>query len=475
MPGSARIREIAPAALVASLAGVCIGALRPGLALAAVALTGLLILACARPGWIVYGAILAAPLHVYRVPLAIGNLSAFRGLILLGGFGLCVRWATGRSKPANRESGSIPIAVWLCCAVAFLGYEGFIELPRSGSDLGVTFFQIHAFFFLAVTLIAVSLATGATRRRTLIIMALISAISPLLLIAEQALTANAGSVQQLPFLTTSDISLDINRTGVSFGDGFRPAGTFSDPNYFAIFAAITFILADEMAPTVRARWPRIALIVLRLALIASIALSLSRSGAVIVGAYLLVSRSARFSIPRMARSLGTIAACVLVLVVFLKPYLSFSTIEQRVNDPVSNAVHRETRRVALEEGSAYPWTGIGLANLGAVLQQPPDRSSAHAQPFTLFAEEGLIGLLLGGAALALPAIALIRRRGWARAGIAVGLGVAVWTYDFLYVLDVAAIWLALMIAPEGDPPPSVADPPPRVTTTRFAERSSVPV
>jgi hypothetical protein len=423
--GRGSSRELALAALVAALAGATIGLAGAGMAAAVLVLAAALLVTCVRPGWPIYAAVAVAPLHVYRIPIGVGNLSPFRALILIAAVGLVVQWAFGRTNRRLDLADRKLFVTWLGAIAAFLLYEGLVALPRSGSQLGSTLFQVHVFFFFAVSLIVLGIASGVVSRCKLIIVALASAVPQLLLLAQQRITAGSGSAQ-LPFsfLIPSDVSQDIRRAGVQFGENYRPAATFSDPNFFAIFAAATFILADEAARKVQHPWGRAALTALRVALVAGVLTSLSRSGVVIIGVYLLVTRVRGGRLSGVGRSIGVAIVCAVVAFVALKPYLSYSTLEQRVNDPVSNSVHQETRRVALEQGSASPLTGIGLANLGQVLQQPPDRSSAHSQPFTLFAEEGAIGLLL--------------------AALALGFGVAVWTYDFFFVLDVATIWLALL-------------------------------
>ena len=77
MLGEARGSEVLAAAFAAVCAGVAIGLLGATTATAALLLIGLMLLACARPGWLVYAAVLTAPLHVYRIPVGVGNLSAF--------------------------------------------------------------------------------------------------------------------------------------------------------------------------------------------------------------------------------------------------------------------------------------------------------------------------------------------------------------------------------------------------------------
>jgi hypothetical protein len=119
----------------------------------------------------------------------------------------------------------------------------------------------------------------------------------------------------------------------------------------------------------------------------------------------------------------------------------------RGNPAGSTEQHLDTRLSAVGIGLAHPIRGVGIGNVGPLLGEPPDRSSAHALPFTVFAEEGAGGLTLCLVALGFP-FALMLRRSGLQAGLGLALAVAtgILLYDFMFILDVAATWWALALA-----------------------------
>src|SRR5205814_7035194 len=76
---------------------------------------------------------------------------------------------------------------------------------------------------------------------------------------------------------------------------------------------------------------------------------------------------------------------------------------------------------------------------------------------TVFAEEGVLGVLLCGAALAIPMLSTVRIRANSRElGLALSLAAALWFYDFPFALDVASLWWALLLIRAAQPDPTLA-------------------
>jgi hypothetical protein len=172
-------------------------------------------------------------------------------------------------------------------------------------------------------------------------------------------------------------------------------------------------------------------------------LSGSRTGVVTLGTYVAVV--GLIALARQYRQRSLAVGVGMVGIVVLVAFLSIALLG-RGNASVSSERHLETRLTAIGVGASHPIRGIGLGNLGLLLSEPPDRSSAHALPFTIFAEEGVLGVLLCGVALGIPIVRAARIRTDATTvGLAASLAVAVWFYDFAFALDVAALWWAFVI------------------------------
>ena len=214
---------------------------------------------------------------------------------------------------------------------------------------------------------------------------------------------------------------------------------------------MTFILADGDRAA-KNRWSRIAHVLVRTLSLMVILITGSRTGFAIVVAYFLGIRLPRSGMPRQLKA--TIACGLLVGALFFILAPGPLDVLGRGNPEQSTEQHVETRASAAGIGLEHPLTGVGLGNLGPLLGEPPDRSSAHALPFTVFAEEGTVGLLLGLLALAFPFAIMLWNLGSKEAlGLTLGVFVALWLYDFVFVLDVAVVWWAFALASVGEPNP----------------------
>lgn len=421
-------------------------AIGPRIAGAAVAVAALAIL-LRWPAIGIYAAIACAPLHVYRRPLGPMNVSLFRLLILLTALSLIVHLILRTSRITRRRP---PAFVFIAAAfiVAYLA-EAIAQSQRSLTGLGWTIFGQRLFFLASALVLALGLFCLRLNRKTLVRVAVFSAIPPFMLGLYQW---SIGSPSEaLPFQRFIKIpgDVDVIRSGGFAEHGLRPAATFSDPNFFAIFAAMTFVLADGIARGERGLlW--IANLLLRVMSLTIIVMTESRTGLVIVFVYLLATWLPRLAVPLWLKATmaGVLAAGMLLFVFAPGPL----EVLGRGNPAGSTEQHLETRLSAVGIGLAHPLRGVGIGNVGPLLGEPPDRSSAHALPFTVFAEEGVGGLILCLVALGFPFTLMLRRVGRGAAlGLTLGVCVGMLLYDFMFILDVAAAWWALALAYADEP------------------------
>lgn len=432
------------------------------LVLVSVSAAALLVLGVRRSGWFVYGAIFTAPLNVYRrsLPDQIGplhppdvNLSLFRVCVLVAAVGLGVRLVRAfRARDAWLIAAArriVPALVVTLAAVLWIGYES----TRSLWGLGATSASAYAFFFLAVLVMALALLIEAVSPRVVLGVAAGSAVLPLLYACYQFVQPGT-SVEKYntPVLFSKIIDAPAHTDAVragSFRQGvFRPAATFSDYNFLAVFAAATVILADP-GTWVTTPWRRWALHALRAVALLVVAVTSSRTGLIIVAAYLffrygpaVVRRFRRF-----AREHGPAKSAIVAVAASV--VLGFGSVGVAVSRsaPASTSDHLRTVRQAVSLWREFPIDGAGLANFGYVFGQAPDRSSAQSFPFTILAEQGVIGLLLIALVVWGPGVRLaLRGRGLEAAPLAVVFLVGAWFYDFPLALDVCAVWLAILIA-----------------------------
>jgi hypothetical protein len=206
---------------------------------------------------------------------------------------------------------------------------------------------------------------------------------------------------------------------------------------------VTFILADTITKKEPSVLRKMNFLLRTLSLVV-ILMTGSRTGIVVIFLYLLVTWLPRFPVAPWLKVAGVLAVAATVSLIIFAP--GPLEILGRGNPGQSTEQHVETRLSAVGIGLAHPLQGVGIGNIGPLLGEPPDRSSAHALPFTVFAEEGVTGLLLSLLALGFPFALMVRRFG-VRAGLTLPLGVcvAIWLYDFMFILDVAAVWWAIAL------------------------------
>lgn len=388
--------------------------------------------------FVLYATVLVAPLHVYRRTLGPLNVSFFR--VFLAGLAVVVLIGVFRRPRALLPAAS-RLKWSLLGTLAFLAL-GVLERARSATGLGTTVLGQQVVFFASVVIVAAAVILLNVAWTTLRRVFLASAILPYLLAIEQ--WAKGTSSQSLPFqsLISGHGGLDLLRSGGYSATGIRPAATFSDPNFLGVFCAVTFMLADQHRAETKGL-ERLVAVAFQAGSIVVLVLCGSRTGLVAVAAYVAVKL---LQIAGRGRNHPRLTVALAVGGLALLASLAFVTLAGRGNSSLSSERHVEMDLTGLGVGLAHPSLGIGLANLGPLLAEPPDRSSANALPLTLLAEEGAIGLILCGVALGAPILKSVRIDPFAReAGMAVSLAVALWFYDFVFVIDVAALWWALLM------------------------------
>jgi len=394
-----------------------------------------------------YGTIFAAPWHVYRRPLGPLNVSFFRlgfGLLLLFVMAEVARRPRALRQAARRLK-------WAAIATGgFLAF-GVLERSRSDTGLGTTVLGQQVIFFASVVVLAAAVLLWDVPWASLRRVFLSSAALPYLLAIEQWIRGTSS--QSLPFqsLIGDRGGLDLLRSGGYSMSGIRPAATFSDPNFLGVFCAIVLAVADQHRQQA-AGLERVAATLFELGSLVVLVLCGSRTGLVAVGAYIAMRL---LQLTRHASRRPKLVVGIVLVGMAMVSTLAVITLASRGTSSLSSERHVEMELTALGVGLAHPAAGIGLANLGPLLAQPADRSSANSLPFTLFAEEGVIGLALAAVALGVPALGAAGRTAERReAAFAFTLAVAIWFYDFVFVLDVAALWWALLMVSVARQEPS---------------------
>jgi hypothetical protein len=176
---------------------------------------------------------------------------------------------------------------------------------------------------------------------------------------------------------------------------------------------------------------------------------------------------------QMARSHGQVRTAVLALAATAVVALGAVAVAAARRAPESTSAHETTVRQAVSLWRQFPVEGAGLANFGYVHGQPPDRSSAQSFPFTILAEQGLIGLLVVSLVFWGPGIRLaLRDRGLEATPLAMVFLVGGWFYDFPLALDVCAVWLGILVAAFGIP--ALGLPPARIPAIAGIRRKRAP-
>ena len=457
-PADRRTAAIAAAALVISVTGSLAGS-APILTVAVLVLAGL---AVAAPGAVTAAAILAAPLHLYRRPLPEPlsdlagsiNVSGFRLCVLAAAFGLVVTQLLPRPSPPRLTSLRAFLAV--SALFAAVGTWQIYEAYRSLSPLGSTLVSSSGFFMLAALTVMAAVLLGALDARDALLAIVASAALPLAYGLYQLLGPGAGAekfARPVPLSGLLEAGTGTDQTrGGGFGTNgrFRPAAFFSDPNFLAVFSVGVIVAIDQLRGVI-ARRPAVAGQVLALVVLLG---TLSRTGLIMLGAYVLArlllhwTRDGRFAprLPASRASRAAVAGAVLAALVAMTLVLNAR------DSSGSTASHLETIEQAVELWADYPFEGAGLGNFGYRYGQPFDRSSAQSFPFTVLAEQGLIGILLLGALfVGLPWWA---GRGWLgllRVPLAFVMAAGMLFYDFPLSIDVCAVWLGLAAAARWAP------------------------
>ena len=425
----------------------------------------LVVVAHWRPAVVAAITIAVAPLHLYRwslpsdiagVSLPSGNVSLFRvSVAALAAAGMTRLALIVLKRELTWDRRSRITALLICAGLVLCAYEAY-EGYRGLTSLGNTATAANVFFVAAAVALAVALLHDWLRPQTAVLVALASATPQFAYALIQFF--GPGSAEDkyntpIPFAALLDAPerSDQVRPGGLTSGLFRPAGTFSDPNFLAVFAVATLILAD-LAASRRMLGSRpaatIALRSLQCAAAAVVLVTYSRTGVILIGAFLLV----RYGLPvsrlitrsgSSRRRLLAVGASIAVLAVF-----GLGTENVLSNRQVggSTSHHLETLRQALDLWADFPIVGAGTGNFGYVYGQPADRSSAQSFPFTVLAEQGLIGFALLGLAFWGAALwAAWRARGLDRVALGILFLLGAWFYDFPLSLDVCAVWLALLI------------------------------
>jgi hypothetical protein len=393
----------------------------------------------------VYAAVVTAPLHVYRRDFGPFNISLFRVFIIITAGALFVRWLLA----GPRASSAWPprnVMLALLALVAWTAFEA-IEATRSTSPLGRTLLGQHLAFVLSIAVLTIGAYQLRLPRRRMVSCALLSATIPFLLALYQWRLGDPSGLLPFPSLIGTGPTRDLARGALaSDAGGVRPLGTFADPDFLALFAAVTFIFAETVQRQEHG-WRRLAVLGLGALAAAVVVVSESRTGLVVVVAYIVavLIRRRRAILARYSRRKIVGTVIVGALVATLLAIGPFAGEFGRLGSSVSTRQHFETRLSGLSIGLHHPVLGIGLGNLGRLFAAPLDRSSAHALPFTVIAEEGFIGVALGGLGLVLALRHAWRQRDELLAGLVVAIAVGIWLYDFIFVLDVAAVWWALLL------------------------------
>ena len=399
--------------------------------------------------WLLFAAVFVAPFNVYRRPAGPVNVSMMRACVAALGVSLVIDVVARRRKLMMALSE----VKWVIAAMLGFVALDLAENARNVTGLGDTLAGQHAIFFASVLVLGVGAVVLAVPVRKIRLACLASCVLPYGLAVEQWIRGTAN--QPLPFesLIGSRGGLDIRRSATASGGTIRPAAAFSDPNFLGVFCAVTFMIADQHRRRTSGI-ERAFAIACQLGSVGVLVICGSRTGLVALFAY--VGVAVLLSLGRRHRRLA-VAFVIPVAAVLVVVSASAISVVGRGSASISTERHLETRLTAIGVGLAHPIDGIGLGNLGPLLSEPPDRSSSHALPFTLFAEEGILGLLLCGAALALPIVNLGRvSAGASELAFALGLAIALWFYDFTFSIDVSAVWWGLLVARAAQPRPAAA-------------------
>jgi O-antigen ligase len=351
------------------------------------------------------GLVTLAFLAPLRMPLVIpppGLNSALVGAIVLG---CIVRLSRERLLP-EASGRAIRIGAPVILAGGFLLYVLFQQLPEMATgyasaaahDIGFLFYQIATGFGAIVA--AALVIRGRSPYPYLLALMLASAFAGVLAII---------TVDELPFARLEHL------IPPSDGDG-RATGPFGNPNAFGQLLAYATTLAVGLAVAAR-RWRyRLPLIALVAVYGYAMYVSLSRGSLVALAAGLIVlgfTKGRRMGVATM------VAAAVIALVVY--PVF----VETRLQSIEGSLSPQATAALAGSDGARLdavlaapalfalsPVFGIGFGQykfMSALVTENHISIVAHNWYGTVFAEQGLLGVVLWGAFMVSVLVALRRR------------------------------------------------------------------
>jgi O-Antigen ligase len=356
--------------------------------------------------------IVCAPLEVYRSSSSAGaNLSVFRFALAAAAVAFVVDLLRGR----KRVPRDLP--------ASFLIYGAFVAWQViSYLFVSTNHALAHRFIgqYVAGLLAAFLITCYVERRHLRVIVGLCgaAAILPLLAAVFRVISVSQGGTGDLPGLTELPLNLTIEaarQSGSFLLDGTqRLNATFSDPNLFGFYIAATFCVMVGAACSALfleqpVRWRAAASYVL-LALATAVAVvgTYSRS------AWVLAAIGVAVFAALLGRSFWTrkriIATCLVgvVAIGLASPLIVARVGSSEPGNLKSTQVHETAIRTAIKLVSRHPFIGVGLADYGRYVGEPPIISSAVSTYFTVAAELGIPGLMLLLATILVAGIAAVR-------------------------------------------------------------------
>jgi hypothetical protein len=337
-----------------------------------------------------------APLEVYRTPLFDYNVSLFRLSLLLALLVVCYGMRPVLLSLASRFVPLVYLALVIVMVVSLLTLS---ENTFLGFRLvGQAFLGLVALLVVATLVTALSIETFAR-------FFLAGAIVPLITASAQGILPVLNIPPELPLLEHLPAAAGLERTrdDVAFAreQGVRAKGTFGDPNHFGVYALVVTVVAAGL--TLQAMAPQQVLVTVRFAAMtfAGAALMIaaySRTAflgalvaSIVLGGLLRarLAQSRRLAVPLVA-----LGALGFILILPLTPRIVDRFNPAYADNAVSNRGHVRTARFAMDTYANNPGLGVGVSDLGPMLEQGVRTSGAHSSYLTVAAELGTLGLIL---------------------------------------------------------------------------------
>ena len=338
---------------------------------------------------------LAAPLEVYRTDTVVGNVSLFRLALV---FAAVVALRDPRRLVRTLRH---PVMLSLVALCALMLLSALALSSNRGLAVAVAG---QAIVGTASVGVIVALASRCEPRDVLAFFCL-GATFALGMAIWQGVLDQLGGNLTLPFLDQLPLpeGLEASRIeAVRMATGqLRLRAAFGDPNHFAGYLVLAGAAGLAFTMTLRRGSSAAKVAVAWLVIVALVLIgTLSRSGWVAAGVAAVL-----FAIPLLRspgvraqlfgsrrRLLAGLAALVVLTAVAYEPVFSRVSDSSGVNT-VSNSEHERTASSAFDSFKSAPVLGIGLADLGPLLQQKARTSGAHSSFLTVGAELGAVGLL----------------------------------------------------------------------------------